>query len=106
MPDHQGFTTFIEKDRLTNALEGRKSRNGDGVESQERRRRRRPFDSQPPERHSDGETGEGEDSRYSLERWMRYIFVPLTPALSLGERENYPSSFGHTLDRAGQASVR
>ncbi len=37
--------------------------------------------------------------------WMGYIFLPLTPALSLGERENGPPSLGHIRGGVGQASM-
>jgi hypothetical protein len=41
-----------------------------------------------------------------MDRWMGDIFFPLTPALSLGERENRPPSLGHTRDGICKASVR
>jgi hypothetical protein len=37
---------------------------------------------------------------------MGYILFPLTPALSLGEREDSPPSLCHTRDGNCQASVR
>src|SRR5881396_1242485 len=37
---------------------------------------------------------------------MVYIFYPLTPALSPGERGNRPPSLGHTRDGVCQTSVR
>src|SRR5438094_10615857 len=47
----------------------------------------------------------GPGATYSRDRWMGYIFVP-TPALSLGEKENRPPSFGLTRDRVCQSGVR
>jgi hypothetical protein len=37
---------------------------------------------------------------------MGYIFFPLTPALSLGEREIGPPSLGHTRCGICEASIR
>ena len=41
-----------------------------------------------------------------MDRWTGYIIFTLTPALSLGERENRPPSLGYTRDGVCKASVR